>query len=187
MNLFGDCPLKGNEVTIKSGPLAGASFEVEDWARNVMAKKIDWPQDLGNPAVHFFWRDRKDLLKRVLSDGVEYVRLCLTGLYGHIGYSGHLVMLDELDCAATMRKQEVTNAELDFQIRDNWRLTSENEELREFLQDSLLDMSAYAAKYGLEPTWDALLAHEQERMIKLGIEVPEKQRKIVSRATSSRG
>lgn len=131
MNLFGECPLKGNEVTIKSGPLAGVSFEVEDWARNVMAKKIDWPQDLGNPAVLFFWRDRKDLLERVISDGVEYVRVCLTGLYGHIGYSGHLVMLDELDCADTMREQEVTNAELDFQIRDNWRLTSENAKLRE--------------------------------------------------------
>lgn len=96
MNIFGECPVKGADIVIESGPMAGEVFQVEDWARNVMAKGIEWPSDLRNSSVLMFWMHRQDLLKGVQASQLEYFRTSLTGLYGHIGMYGHLMMPEEL-------------------------------------------------------------------------------------------
>jgi hypothetical protein len=43
-----------------------------------------------------FWLKRLDLLKNAQENMVELMRVGLTGLYGHIGMSGHLMMPEEL-------------------------------------------------------------------------------------------
>lgn len=96
MNVFGDCPVRNTSITIKNGPYKGNTFDAEDWARNVMAKGAGWPQDIGNPAVIQFWALRPDLLKSAEKNEVEYMRVALTGIYGHIGWSGCLLMPEEL-------------------------------------------------------------------------------------------
>ena len=101
MNVFGDCPLKGADIVIESGSMAGASFKVEGWARDIMAKGPDWASDMGNPAVLNFWLQRPDLLKDAQENMVEFMRVGLTGLYGHVGWSGCLVMPEELGIEAS--------------------------------------------------------------------------------------
>lgn len=96
MNVFEECPIKGREVVITSGSMAGETFEVEDWARNVMAKGPDWVSDIGNPAVLNFWLQRPDLSKNVQENIVEFMRVGLAGIYGHVGWSGYIVMPEEL-------------------------------------------------------------------------------------------
>lgn len=51
------------------------------------------------------------------------------------------------------------------------RLTDENAKLRELLVDSLMDVRAYAEKYGIEPLWATVDEHIAGRMRELGIEV----------------
>lgn len=96
MNVFEECPIKGREVVIMSGNMAGKTFEVEDWARNVMAEGLDWLSDTGNPAVLLFLVDRIDLIERVGENPVEFLRVALSALYGHIGMSGCILMPEEL-------------------------------------------------------------------------------------------
>lgn len=97
MNAFGECPLKGKKVEIKSGPLMGETIEVEDWARNVMAMRLEWPSDVRNPGVLVFLTRRLELVKAMEEDSLEYVRVCVTGIYGHVGQSGCIVMPEELE------------------------------------------------------------------------------------------
>lgn len=96
MNVFGKCPAIDEEVEIKSGPMAGEKFRVEDWARNVMAKGTEWPLDIGNPAVILFWSERTDLLAEARAEQVEFLRVALSGIYGHVGWSGCILMPEEL-------------------------------------------------------------------------------------------
>lgn len=96
MSVFGECSVKNTSMTVKSGPFNGATFEAEDWARNVMAKSIDWVSDIGNPAVIQFLALRPDLLKSIQVNKVELMRVALTGIYGHVGWSGCILMPEEL-------------------------------------------------------------------------------------------
>ena len=96
MRIFGDCPVKNISITVKSGPFSSTTFEAEDWARNVMAEGIDWVSDIGNPAVIQFLALRYDLLKSIQSNKVELMRVALTGIYGHIGWAGCILMPEEL-------------------------------------------------------------------------------------------
>lgn len=96
MNVFEECPIKDREVIITSGSMAGETFEVEDWARNVMAKGVEWPSDMGNPAVLLFLVNRRDLIERMRVNQVEFLRVALSALYGHVGMSGCIVMPEEL-------------------------------------------------------------------------------------------
>ena len=97
MNVFDEFPLKDKAVEVKGGPMKGKLFQAEDWARNVMARGVEWPSDIGNPSVLMFWASRQELCERVQSDEVEFMRVCLSGVYGHVGWSGCIVMADELD------------------------------------------------------------------------------------------
>lgn len=96
MSVFGECPVKGMDVTVKSGPMVGETFKAEDWARNVMAKGPGWPSDVGNPSVIVFLVARPELVKAMDTSPVEFIRVGLTGIYGHVGWSGCIVMPDEL-------------------------------------------------------------------------------------------
>ena len=97
MNVFEECPIKGREVVITSGSMAGEIFEVEDWARNVMAKGVEWPSDMGNPAVLLFLVNRRELIRGMEANKVEFLRVALSALYGHIGMSGCIMMPEELE------------------------------------------------------------------------------------------
>lgn len=96
MNVFADCPLKGAELSIQSGPMKGEIFIVEGWARDIMEKRLDWPSDMGNPAVLNFWMQRQATLTLARMNSVECARVALTGLYGHVGWAGYLMLPEEL-------------------------------------------------------------------------------------------
>lgn len=96
MNPFGTCPFKGMEMEIRDGYMAGETIIVEDWAREVLEKGVEWPSDIGNPSVLMFLVNRKELLDEIQSNKVEYLRVCLTGIYGHVGWSGCIVLPEEL-------------------------------------------------------------------------------------------
>ena len=97
MNVFGECPVKGKTLEIKSGKMAGAKFEAEDWARNVMAEGLQWASDVRNPAVLLFWTNRVELCQAAMNDQVELSRVALSGIYGHVGWSGCIMLPEELE------------------------------------------------------------------------------------------
>lgn len=96
MNVFGECPIKGSAIVVEKGPMAGETFVVEDWARNPMKEHFDWPSDIQNPAVLMFWANHQELLKDVQANKIEYIRVAITALYGHVGWAGCIAMPDEL-------------------------------------------------------------------------------------------
>ena len=49
-------------------------------------------------------------------------------------------------------------------------LRKENKELRELLDDSLMDVRAYAEKHGIESLWATVDEHIDARLRELGIE-----------------
>jgi hypothetical protein len=50
-------------------------------------------------------------------------------------------------------------------------LGAENRKLRELVTDTLMDVHEYAEKYGIEPNYDAVNAHLDNRMRELRVEV----------------
>jgi Mg2+ and Co2+ transporter CorA len=51
------------------------------------------------------------------------------------------------------------------------RAQAENDKLRELVADTLMDVHEYAEKYGIEPNYDAVNAHLDNRMRELRVEV----------------
>ena len=97
LDVFGDFPYKGMPLRVKGSKPDDEPFVAEDWARNVMKEGIGWPSDMGNPSVIVFWTKRVDKLLADKDNAVEGARIALSGIYGHIGWSGCIMLPEELE------------------------------------------------------------------------------------------